>query len=237
MKRVYNIYCDESCHLENDKQPVMVLGALWCPQRKRRDIAVRIRDIKKKHRLSTDFEIKWTKVSKGKESFYLDLIDYFFQESALHFRALVVPDKSILSHEDFNQNHDTWYYKMYFDMLKTIFRPDSQYYIYLDVKDTRSMRKNHMLHDVLCASQYDFNKEIIRKVQTVQSYEIEQMQLTDLMIGAISYANRNLETNSAKVCLVERIRERSGYSLKQSTLLMERKVNIFVWRGASRRDQ
>lgn len=27
----YNIYCDESCHLENDAIPVMVLGAATCP--------------------------------------------------------------------------------------------------------------------------------------------------------------------------------------------------------------
>lgn len=25
----YNIYCDESCHLENDRQPIMVLGGMW----------------------------------------------------------------------------------------------------------------------------------------------------------------------------------------------------------------
>ena len=26
----YNVYCDESCHLENDHQKVMTLGAVWC---------------------------------------------------------------------------------------------------------------------------------------------------------------------------------------------------------------
>ena len=29
MSTLYNIYCDESCHLEQDGQPVMVLGAVW----------------------------------------------------------------------------------------------------------------------------------------------------------------------------------------------------------------
>jgi len=28
MSLIYNIYCDESCHLEHDRQPVMVLGAI-----------------------------------------------------------------------------------------------------------------------------------------------------------------------------------------------------------------
>ena len=45
MSRAYNVYCDESCHLENDRQPAMVLGAVWCPLKKARDIAIRIREI------------------------------------------------------------------------------------------------------------------------------------------------------------------------------------------------
>ena len=28
MKQIINVYCDESCHLENDHIPVMVLGAV-----------------------------------------------------------------------------------------------------------------------------------------------------------------------------------------------------------------
>ena len=34
MSRVYNVYCDEFCHLENDNQKVMVLGAVWSPRKK-----------------------------------------------------------------------------------------------------------------------------------------------------------------------------------------------------------
>lgn len=29
MNEFYNIYCDESCHLENDREPVMLVGAVW----------------------------------------------------------------------------------------------------------------------------------------------------------------------------------------------------------------
>ncbi len=31
MSDIFNVYCDESCHLENDHRKVMVLGAVWCP--------------------------------------------------------------------------------------------------------------------------------------------------------------------------------------------------------------
>ena len=98
MSQVFNIYCDESCHLENDHQQVMVLGAVWCPQEKTREIFVRIREIKIRHEMRPDFEVKWSKVSPAKKEFYIDLIDYFFDDDDLHFRALIVPDKSKLQH-------------------------------------------------------------------------------------------------------------------------------------------
>ncbi len=101
MGNIFNIYCDESCHLENDHQQAMVLGAVWCPLEKTREIAARIREIKVRHGLSTTFEIKWSKVSPAKFIFYKDLIDYFFDVSDLHFRCLIVPDKSKLRHHEF----------------------------------------------------------------------------------------------------------------------------------------
>jgi len=232
--RIFNVYCDESCHLEHDHQPLMVLGAVWCPLEKAREISVHIRELKKSHGLSNTFEIKWTKVSQGQQAFYLDLLDYFFNNDDLHFRALVVQDKSRLQHELYEQTHDTWYYKMYFDMLKVILDPGACYRIYVDIKDTRSAAKISKLHDVLCNNIYDFERQIIERVQTVRSHEVELLQLADLLIGIISYVNRGLYGNSAKVALVERMRERSGYSLTKTTLLRENKVNLFMWRATER---
>nr|MCU0492201.1 DUF3800 domain-containing protein [Chloroflexaceae bacterium] len=94
MSQTYNIYCDESCHLENDHQRIMVLGAIWCPLEKAPEILQRIREIKRDHGLSAHFESKWVKVSPAQQQFYLALLDYFFDDDDLHFRALVVPDKA-----------------------------------------------------------------------------------------------------------------------------------------------
>ena len=66
----YNVYCDESCHLENDKQKAMVLGLVWCDKTKRKEISNRINEIKQKHNLPKTFEIKWTKISPSKVDFY-----------------------------------------------------------------------------------------------------------------------------------------------------------------------
>lgn len=233
MPEVFNVYCDESCHLEHDHQRVMVLGAVWCHLEEVPGISRRLKEIKTGHGMAETFEIKWRKVSPGGESMYLDFMDYFFDDDDLHFRCLIVPDKSLLRHDEFRQNHDTWYYEMYFDLMKVIIRPDAEYHFYLDIKDTRSSEKVARLHDVLAKSQYDFSRKIVRRVQTVRSEEVQLLQLTDLLIGAISYANRGLSGNRAKLRLVQRMRERSGYRLDRTTLLREEKVNIFRWHAAA----
>lgn len=224
----FNIYCDESCHLEKDRQPIMLLGAIWCPTDKAREIAARLREIKVGHGLKPTFEIKWSKVSPSRVTFYLDVLDYFFDDDDLHFRALIA-DKTALRHEAYGQDHDTWYYKMYFYMLRNLFRPGNRYRIYLDVKDTRSEAKRAKLHDVLCNNMYDFQRRILERIQAVRSHEVEQIQLTDLLIGTVGYANRGLKGSTAKAALVGRMRMRSGYTLTKTTLLREDKVNLFRW--------
>ena len=230
MTHVYNVYCDESGHLEHGLPSVMILGAIWCPVEKTREIMNRIREITERNGVASGFEIKWGKVSPAKVRFYLDLVDYFFDDDDLHFRALVIPDKTRLQHEQFAQTHDEWYYKMYFTMLNVIIDPKLHYRIYLDIKDTRSASKVRHLHDVLSNKNYDFSRTIIEHIQNVRSHEVMLMQLADLLIGAVSYANRGLTDNAGKVAIVERIRERSGYTLTRSTFPRESKVNIFIWK-------
>lgn len=229
MSETYNVYCDESCHLENDGQKAMVLGAVWCPVDKRLEIAKRIREIKQKHGFKADFEIKWTKVSKSKLAFYLDVVDYFFDDDDFHFRGLVVPDKNTLDHEKYAQSHDDWYYKMYFTMLKVILDPNAHYRVYIDIKDTLGADKIKTLHSVLCNNAYDYSRKIVERVQQIHSDESEHLQVADLLIGALAYLHRGLTENEAKKAVINRIKERSGYQLIYNTLQRESKFNLLVW--------
>lgn len=229
MSQIYNVYCDESCHLEHDGVPVMVLGGVWCLKDKAREAHERLREIKVKHGLDPKFEVKWAKVSNAKSAFYRDLVDYFFDDDDLRFRALIVPDKSLLNHNAHEQTHDEWYYKMYFTMLKGVLSPEDCFRIYLDIKDTRGGNKVRKLHEVLCGSMYDFDARIIETIQILRSHEVELMQLADLLIGAVCYVNRGLSANAGKLAVAERIRERSKLSLNRSTLLRARKMNLFRW--------
>ena len=243
MKESINIYCDESCHLQNDGEPLMALGAVYCPSAKKDDIFIRIGEIKKKHNLIPKnkknpkdnravYEIKWNKVSKAKIEFFKELIDFFFDEGDISFRVLVVPNKAQLEYEKYRHTHDVFYYKMYFSMLKVILNPDFSHNIYIDIKDTKSTEKVHKLEQVLRNDKYDYSKEIIKKVQQVRSHEVELIQLADLLTGAVAYVNRGLKTSAAKNELVEQIRYRSRYSLVKSTLIREKKFNIFIWESS-----
>jgi hypothetical protein len=234
-RRTINIYCDESCHLERDGIPAMAWGAVTCPAGDARAVAESIRALKMANRLKPEFEAKWTKVSPGKIDFYLALINFFLTDDRLRFRGLVVPDKSRLDHSRFDQSHDDWYYKMYFTMLRPIFSAPHQYCIYLDVKDTRGGPKTRKLHEVLCNSLHDFDRQAIVRVQQVRSHECELLQIADLLIGALTYANRGLATSPAKLAIVEHLRASLGQqALARTSTFSATKFNILVWRPQER---
>lgn len=223
-----NIYCDESCHLEHDKSPVMVLGCIRFPFEKKDEINNRIKEIKNKYHISLYNELKWTKVSNGRIfDCYEDLINYFFDDDDLLFRALIVDNKQAIRHENYHQTHDDWYYKMYFNMLKVILDPTDSYNIYLDIKDTRSKTKVSKLQEILANNQYDFSRSIIKKMQVIRSNEVQIMQIVDLLIGAISHSLRDITTSIPKQQLIEIIKLKSKYDFTKNTLYREKKFNIF----------
>ena len=233
MTNALNIYCDESAHLEHDGLPIMVLGAVWCPLDKVRETAIRLREIKARHGLKSDCELKWTGVSRSKVRYYLDVLDYFFDDDDLHFRALII-DKAQLDHEAWGSDHDSWYYRMYFTLIEPLLEPDARHRIYLDIKDTRSEQKVRKLHDVLCNSVYDFDKKIVERVQHVRSHEVEHVQLADFLMGAIRYCNEGQKTNQAKLDVIARMKQRSGLTLDRTTLVRAEKVNLLRWRPRRR---
>lgn len=225
-----NVYCDESCHLENDHQKAMALGCIWIAKSDVPRVTEELKAIKKAY--NTNGELKWIKVSKKNLAFYLSLVDWFFNESSLHFRALVVQDKSSLDHNKFNGgSHDAFYYKMYFTMLNGILIKENSHQIFIDKKDTRSRTKIHALKDILCRDRFDFNGHMVKEIRHIHSDQVQLVQLTDFLLGSISYKNRYLTTSTAKLAVIEKIEQKLGKTLLQSSPLSESKLNIFVWTG------
>jgi len=232
MRNSIHVYCDESCHLPNDQQTKMVLGALWCPADRRKSLADKVKILKKKHGLSPSNEIKWVKVSQSKVEFYTELVALFFAEDSLHFRGVVI-DKSELDHANHQQTHDDFYYKMWWQCLTMIIREENRYRIFIDIKDTQGNQRVKKLQEVLCNAHYDFDKSIIESVELVHSHDVILLQLTDLLLGAVGYFQRGLSGNAGKEAVIQAIQKHSGHSLTCSTLPTEEKFNLFLWRGRS----
>jgi len=229
MSRI-NVYCDESGHPENDGQKVMVLGAITCPTSEVRRISDTLRTYRQEHGLSRAYEAKWTKVSKGQLDFYKRCIDLFFSERDMTFRGVLIPNKSALYHLRYDQSYDDFYYRMFYETLKFLIDKNNSYRIFLDIKDTRGGDKTRKLHQVLCKSMGDSNNSIIECVQQIRSHESTLLQLTDILIGAIGYKNKDMQTSEAKLSLVSYIEQQSGVrSLNTSSRLSDLKFNLFDW--------
>lgn len=229
----YYLYCDESCHLLRDKINCMVLGCCWAPADMIPVINNNIKTIKARNNINPNGELKWTKISEGNVKVYQELIEYFFNSSFLHFRGIIIPDKSILHHKNFGQTHDDWYYKMMYQLIIPIVSEGNEYSIFLDYKDIYGGRRSSQLKTILEKKSFNWGHPKIFQVQCLPSNENQMIQLADIIAGAIAYNLRKLNGNAGKISIVNMIKDKSYCSLESSTPLNATKFNIFKWHGRS----
>lgn len=222
-----SIFCDESGHLLDLQQKVMVLGALQAPKERVVDISAKLKQIKRDHGLNEHWELKWTKISKSKIDYYKSLIDFFMSEQDLYFRCVVVPDKSFLDHERFDRTHDDFYYVMFYYALREMIQNCNSYDVYFDYKDTFQSDKLNILKKYL-QDKCEINVDNLR-LHTIQSYESQLIQLTDLLIGVVGYANKGIQSSAAKTEFVSYTQSQVKVSLARSSALANKKFNVFVW--------
>jgi len=219
MNKTFNIYCDESCHIEHDHKNFFLLGSVSSAYNQVKRHAERIKYIKEKHHFYG--EIKWTKVSNSQAQFYKDLLDYFF-DTDLQFRAVVV-NKSKINNQNYNQDYDTFYYKMYYYLLNHNKNSQYSYNVYLDIKDTLSAHKVNRLKEIL-----NVKYGVFRTVQNIRSHESVLMQLADFITGALSYNLNNPDKKvMAKNQIIERIKQHTNQNLVNSSNWSDFKMNLF----------
>lgn len=216
--KTYNLYCDESCHIFNPEHPYLLLGYTGVPYNQMEVHKEKIKELKEKHFFFA--EIKWSKVSHSKYEFYKELIEYFFA-SDLFFRAIIV-DKSRVNNILFNQDDHTFYYKMYYQLIHHKINMNNKYNVYFDVKDTLSKLKIRTLMEIL-----NVKYGVFGNIQSVHSNESVFLQITDLILGAISYKMRKLSAVQSKVKIIDKIEKECGHPLDQMTPKVEEKLNLF----------
>ena len=220
--RTYNIYCDESTHLENDGQPYMIYGYVSIPYNEMGLAKKQIREIKQKH--GYEGELKWTNISDKTFALYNEIMDYFFMTN-MKFRAVIV-DKSEIDNTRAEYSYNDFYFRMYYQLLHHQMDMDSTYNVYFDIKDTCSQRKLHKLAEIL-----KYNSAI-RDFNFVKSHQVHFIQLADIFMGAINYHLRiqrgTIEGKvRAKRLIVEKIKRQTNLSLLCTTPLKNKKFNLF----------
>jgi len=218
MAKTFNFYCDESCHLERDKSPFMIISYVSSSFNQVKLHSRNIRALKLKHFFKG--EMKWSAISKSQYPFYKELIEYFFATD-LQFRAIVI-DKSKLKHEEFNQSHDEFYDKMYYQLVNKKIYQENNYNIYLDIKDTHSFEKAASLKIFL-----NRNYVSVRNLQIIRSYESELMQLADVIMGALAYHLRGDNKVIAKNKIIERIQAHCSLPITESIPRYFEEFNLF----------
>lgn len=231
----YNVYCDESCHLKSNDSNFMLIGAVYCPKYKVKKVNEYIEHLKENYNLSNKIELKWNKIDKKTEKLYLDIINYFFTNDDLKFRVIVI-DKTTLNHEKYKQTENDFYHKAYYEMLKYIISPGNSYNIYPDIKDTNSYYYLQVMLEYLRFKMSDTNKKTIKKVQPIRSYESPILQINDILIGALSYYYRKLDSNKVKLNIINEIKKMYQNSFDTSSYYSNTKFNIFIWRSRDDND-
>ncbi len=221
----YNYYMDESCYLKNDGSRYMVIGTLCCIKGLTRQKSSEIKQLKLKHNFSSSFEIKSTKVSMGGYSFYSDLLNYFLNDNDLCFRAIII-DKSVLDPDTLNRMQDEFYYKMTYILFEKFLFGEKNH-LYMDYRDNYS--------DFNCKKMSTYLNRHFNKIdktvhcQPINSKESNLLQLTDFLIGLVTYSVRKLDSNDAKRNLIKMFENKIGLSITQTNYI--KKFNIFRWSG------
>lgn len=226
MSKVYNIYIDESCHLEKDDSEVMCIGYIKINNTKYSSFKREIKNIKIKHKSPT--EIKWNRLSMSRLPLYKDIIDYFFL-SEMEFRCVLIKNKHNLDHKRYNRNDEnSYYYKTLKILLNDHSIDETESRVYLDIKDHYGNKRLSLLKNEL-DEHYNNNSPYIF-FQHIHSNENEFLQFADLFIGAICFKARKKYkaqgSSLAKNEVVDYLEKSSKYFLDDGTEPWETKFNI-----------
>jgi len=235
---LYHIFCDES---RQSQDRFMVLGGLIIPAE---GVEV-FNDTMEQYRKQTNMmaELKWSKVSDQKLAEYKTFIEYFFalnNTGRLQFHCMIV-DNHQINHRKYNEsNPELGFYKFYYQLLLHAFGrryckadSDARFIIYLDNRTTKY--KLSTLKVILnrgIAKKYGVEKEPFRNIEPQDSKMSNQLQVGDLLIGAVGYQKNGYQliagAKKAKIELAEHIASAAGLAdLKTDTMLHNRRFTIW----------
>ncbi len=234
-KLIWHVACDES---GTDGQRFYGFGSLWMKYQRRGDFVRLIRELREKHKC-TD-EIKWQKTnSKRYAAFYLELVDLFFKYQWLAFHCIIF-QKAHVNKELHDGDYDLAMRKHFTQLItkkignviKAHPGRECEFRIEVDPISSRYKKADEAFH-IIANNVVSLNtglKQPIKSVVTKDSKESEQVQIADLLLGAVMSAFQNKVASTAKQAVADKIAEHLGWeSLLHDTWSSERKFNIWYF--------
>lgn len=86
----FNLFIDDTCHLENDKTQVMGIGYIKINRAQQQMLSMKIKQIRRQFR--TPMELKWSNLSASRLPLYKALVNYLFA-CKMTFRAVLIKNK------------------------------------------------------------------------------------------------------------------------------------------------
>lgn len=231
-KETYNIYLDESS-IDNPKNKFMIIWWLFMKRNLRNKIREKIKSIQKEYNMYS--EIKRTSINKKNLDLTKKVIDIFFDFTweDFWFHCIVV-DKTKVDYAKYhNDDEELAFYKFIYHLLKHKFSYYTQYYLFLDFKQTRVNERVHYLQKYLEWHIYMNYKET--KLKHVQAYDSKEnifLQVADLFIGAVGYCynwyyEKDNHSESKKEIIDYILKKLDKINLCFQSLPSEKKFNIY----------
>jgi len=222
-----SVYCDESRHEGQSQQRFMVIGGLWLPRNRRRDILQNIHEIQREHRITG--ELKWQKISRFCLPGYLAIIDYLASNENIHFRCIVVDKTKVDEDKYFRNDRQLGFWVFYWHCLNQWMGNGNTYFVSIDFKPETLHSGPRRLGAILQKS--CVGRAWLKSLECVESTENLFCQIADILIGAVGYEQNGLATSAVKSTVCAHLAQRFGRANLVGTDYASRlRFNIFkIW--------
>lgn len=251
------IFVDESRLSQSRYQ---LFGSLWLPREIQQDFREGFWNLWDNEFPSRKSQLKWTKVSRGKLESYQNFVDYWLKKPKIDFRCLILDTHAIDYQKYHQGDKELGFYKFLYFFLSRNIEKDCHYRKIEDVyqifiharrqKDNvefgrledlkfclnRRLRKScpekksNLDVKVIFPSKNEWFNKPIRNIEAIDSYLSPEIQLVDVLTGAVGYTWEGFQTSPAKLSFINYIEKLLEMKLNKPTSYLTDKMNIWKFK-------
>ena len=236
------IYVDESRITKGCR--FQLFGSLWVPRDYQDSFREAFWNLWDEQFPSRRSELKWTKVSRSKLDTYKKFVDLFAKSPKVSFRCVIL-DTHAIDYQTYHEgDEELGFYKFIYFFLSRNIEKD---YEYGDIRDPyqavldrrrkedeaevgRLTDLKSVLNNRLRTSCAYIEQPVVRNVEADDSKKAPEIQMADLLMGAVGYSWEGFDTSPHKVELRQYMESTFGHQLDQRTPFLSEKINIWYFR-------